>query len=223
MDKLKAFYSSKVWRDLTYKLKVERGGKSERSGDRPLHFSGLIGHHKIALTEQNVDIAEIALNPDNIEIITFAEHNAEHRRFGTKSNVYIIYGSPFAGKRQMVKDMMQQGDIVLDIDSLWQAVTYGDDKPNGIKYNVFKLRDCLLDQIKTRYGKWVDAYVIGGYPDKYERERVSEEFNAKLIYCESTKEKCINRFIESGKPEVWLGYIEEWWRKYTDDDTPPAT
>ena len=222
MDKLKQFYSSKIWKDLTYKLKVERGGRCERCNDRPLHFSRLIGHHKIALTEQNVDNAEVSLNQDNIEIICFACHNKTHRRFGTKSNVYVVYGSPFSGKRDMVRDMMQQGDIVLDIDNLWQAVTYVDSKPNGIKYNVFKLRDCLLDQIKTRYGKWVDAYIIGGYPDKYERERIAEELNATLIYCESNKEECIERFIKSGKPEVWEGYINEWWRKYTEEDTTPG-
>jgi hypothetical protein len=217
MDKLHAFYTGKPWRDLTYKLKVERGGRCERCGYRPPHFSNLIGHHKEHLTESNVDDAQVSLNPDKIEITCQHCHNKEHRRFGShKSKVYIVYGPPFAGKGDMVRELMQKGDIVLDIDTLWRAVTYGDDKPNGIRFNVFKLRDCLFDQIKTRYGKWGDAYVIGGYPEKYERERIAAELNAELIYCESTKEECLARFHQSGKPEAWADYINGWWEKFTE-------
>ncbi|WKY44173.1 HNH endonuclease [Eubacteriaceae bacterium ES2] len=196
-------------------MKVERDGKCNRCGTRPKHFSSLIGHHIEELTENNVDDANISLNPENIEIICQQCHNREHRRFGNKRTVYIVYGSPFAGKETMVREMMRKGDIVLDIDSLWQAVTYEEDKPNGIRFNVFKMRDCLYDQIRTRYGKWIDAYVIGGYPDKYERERVAKELNAEIIYCESTKEECLERFYKSGKPEVWKDYIDTWWEKFS--------
>jgi len=215
MDKLQEFYTGKPWRTLTYKLKVERGGRCERCGYRPAHFTNLIGHHKEHLTEYNVDDASVSLNPDLIEIICHRCHDEEHRRFGHKSRVYIVYGSPCSGKTTMVQDIMKKGDIVLDIDALWNAVTYANDKPNGIRFNVFRLRDCLYDQIKTRYGKWVDAYVIGGYPDKYDRERTAKELNAELIYCESTKEECMERFYKSGKPEAWEGYIDTWWEKYT--------
>ena len=105
---------------------------------------------------------------------------------------------------------MKHGDIVLDIDALWQAITFQDEyvKPNNCRFNVFKLRDELLDQIKTRYGKWNDAYIIGGYPDKYERERLAQSIGAELIYCESTKEECIARAIETGRPKNGLDYIE---------------
>ncbi len=219
MDKVKQFYTTKAWRSLTYKIKVERGGRCERCGDRPPYFSNLIGHHKEHLTEENVDEASVSLNPDNIEIICQRCHNKEHRRFGYKSSVYIVYGSPFAGKTSMVRELMQPGDIVLDIDALWQAVTYGEEKPKGVRFNVFKLRDSLYDQIKTRYGKWVDAYVIGGYPEKYERERIAEGLNAELIYCDSTKEECLERFNLSDKQKDWEEYINVWWEKF---EGPPG-
>ncbi len=217
MDVVHVFYSCKPWRDLSYNLKVQRGGKCERCGVRPLYFSNLIGHHKIELNELNVKDPTISLNPANIEIICQDCHNKEHRRFGyDKQHVYIVYGSPLSGKTSLVKDMMRYGDIVLDIDALWQAVTFQDEynKPNNCRFNIFKLRDDLLDQIKTRYGKWIDAYIIGGYPDKYERERVTQTLGAELIYCESTKEECIKRAIDAGRPEKWIEYIQDWWEKY---------
>lgn len=217
MDKLHQFYCSKAWRDLSFRLKIERGGKCERTGEVFADMSQLIAHHKIELTEDNVDDPNISLNPDNIEIISFNEHNKEHRRFGYKQNVYIVYGSPLSGKTTLVRELMSYGDLVLDIDSLWQAVTFQPEyvKPTNCRFNIFALRDNLLDQIKTRYGQWYTAWVVGGYPDKYERERLAQTLGAELIYCESTKEECLERLEQSDKPESWREYIIDWWERYT--------
>ena len=215
MDILHKFYTGKDWRDLSYNLKVESGGKCERCGHRPKHFTLLIGHHKEELTVDNVGIAKISLNPELIEIICQKCHNKEHDRFYNKKSVFIIYGSPLSGKTTMVRDMLKAGDLVLDLDELWEAVSFQDkySKPNNLRFNVFKLRDELLDQIKTRYGNWHNAYIIGGYPDKYERQRLSDELGAELIYCESTQEECIKRVYENGRPEEWIKYINNWWEK----------
>lgn len=219
MDRLHQFYCTKAWTDLSYRLKVERGGKCERCGfiavakeDWPL----LIGHHKIELTESNIDNPEISLNPDKIEIICLHCHNKEHRRFGNSKRVFIVWGSPLSGKTTAVRQMMQYGDIALDMDILWQAVTLQPEyiKPDNCRFNIFALRDNLLDQIKTRYGQFYDAYVIGGYPERYERERIAQTLGAELIYCESTREECLERRRVSGKPESWDKYITDWWDKY---------
>jgi len=217
MDKIHQFYCSKPWRNLSYSLKIKAKGKCSRCNEIYLDFSKLIGHHKIELTEDNVNDPNVSLSSELIEIICHDCHNKEHRRFGNKQNVYIVYGSPLSGKTTLVKELMQYGDIVLDMDALWQAVTFQQEyiKPNNVRFNIFKLRDSLLDQIKTRYGNWYDAYIIGGYPDKYERERLRETLGAELIYCESTKEECINRLEKSDKPKQWLEYINDWWDKYS--------
>lgn len=218
MDKLHRFYTLKPWRDLSYKLKVERGGKCNRCNKILLDFSKLIGHHKTELTEDNVDDPNIALNPELIEIICHDCHNKEHRRFGNKQNVYIVYGSPLSGKTTLVRELMQYGDIVLDIDKLWQAVSFQDEyiKPKNLRFNVFKMRDDLLDQVRTRYGQFYDAYIIQGLPDKYERERIAERLGAELIYVESTRQECLDRLESSNKPRTWEGYINDWWDKYTE-------
>lgn len=216
MDKLHKFYCSKPWRDLSYRLKIQANGGCFRCKETLLDFSKLIGHHTVELNEDNVDDPNISLNPDKIEIICHNCHNKEHRRFGNKQNVYIVYGSPLSGKTTLVKEIMQYGDIVLDIDALWQAVSFQDEyvKPKNVRFNIFKLRDELLDQVKTRYGNWYDAYIIMSLADKYERERVAKELGAELIYCESTRAECIERAIEDDRPSEWIKYINEWWEKY---------
>lgn len=215
-DRIHAFYTSKPWRDLSFALKIKKGGKCERCGETLLDWSMLIGHHKIPLTESNIDNPNITLNPNNIEIICHKCHDKEHHRFGNSRQVYIVWGSPLSGKSTMVRDLIQYGDIVLDMDEIWQAITMQDKyiKPEPCRFNVFRLRDSLLDQIKTRYGQWYCAYIIGGYPDKYERERLSQSLGAELIYCESTQQECLDRRRESKKPEAWDKYITDWWDEY---------
>lgn len=219
MDKLHAFYCGKDWREFSYRLKVERGGKCERCGfiaATKEDWGLLIGHHKKKLTEDNVGDPAISLNPELTEIICLYCHNKEHRRFGHRKRVYIVWGSPLSGKTTAVREMARYGDIVLDMDQLWQAITllpkYS--KPDNCRFNVFALRDNLLDQIKTRYGQWYDAYVIGGYPDKSERDRLAQTLGAELIYCESDKAECLRRRKESGRPEIWDKYILDWWDTY---------
>mgnify|MGYP001184534632 FL=1 len=219
MDKLKQFYTGKPWRDLSHTLKIQRGGKCERCGFTVVEKSDwvkLIGHHKIELTEANISDPNISLNPDNVEIVCIDCHNKSHRRFGHRKQVYIVWGSPLSGKSTLVRELMQYGDIVLDMDRLWEAITMQPEyiKPNNVRFNVFALRDNLLDQIKTRYGQWYDAYIIGGYPDANERDRLAKTLGAELIYCEATEQECYDRRRESGKPAEWDEYIKKWWEDY---------
>lgn len=216
---LHKFYTSKAWRDLAYVLKVQRGGRCERTGKLFSDFSQLVAHHKLPLTDETLHIPEIALNPDNIEIISFDEHNKEHQRFGhNKQSVYIVYGSPCSGKTTLVKELMHCGDIVLDIDALWQAITFLPEhiKPDNCRFNVFEMRDNLLDQIRVRHGHWHSAYVIGGYPDKYERQRLAQTLGAEQVYCEATKAECIERARASGRPAAWEQYINEWFKRFRE-------
>lgn len=226
MDIVKGFYFTKSWLELSYALKVQRGGVCARCGFTPLtkeDWALLIAHHTIELTEKNVTDPSISLNPDLIEIICIHCHNKEHRRFGYEQKVYIVWGAPLSGKSTAVKQLITPGDIVLDIDALWQALTYQPPyiKSNNCRFNVFKVRDSILDQIKTRYGQWCDAYVIGGYPDRYERERLARDLGAELIYIESTKWECLARLEKSNRPAAWRQYIEDWWYEYERYNSMP--
>ena len=47
------------------------------------------------------------------------------------------------------------------------------------------------------------------------QEALAKQLNAKLIYCESTREECLARAEERGvfAPE-WAKYVREWWNDY---------
>ena len=230
MQTLSTFYKSKQWQKLIAVLKAERVNEDgfivcEHCGQPIVRKYDCIGHHKIELTEDNVNDAEIALNPDNIELIHFRCHNEIHDRWqGTGQRVYLVYGSPCSGKSSWVNEVAHGDDLILDIDRIWDAICndgryrkiIGKSKrPSRVRSNVFGIRDCMIEMIKLRKGMWRNAYIIGGYPLKSDRDRLCDLLNAEEIYIEATKEECLKR-AETERPEEWKDYIERWFEDFTN-------
>ena len=224
------FYRGKAWRGFLDVLKMERltdDGQliCEHCGKPIVRKYDCIGHHKIELNEENVNNPEIALNPDNVMLIHFRCHNLIHTRYeGFRQRVYLVYGSPCSGKTSYVDSIANADDLILDVDRIWSAVCkagmYNKDngksaRPNRLKQNVFGIRDCILDQIRTRKGMWKNAFVIGGYPLKTERERLIDRLGAEPIYVEATKEECLTR-AETERPEAWKEFIENWFESFVE-------
>lgn len=176
-----------------------------------------IGHHITELTEQNYIDANIALNPDNIMLVHHRCHNKIHDRLGLSriKQVYLVYGSPCAGKSTFVQDNMTAGDLVLDMDNIWQCISYCKRyvKPNRLKQNVFAIRNSLIDMIRMRQGNWLTAWIIGGYPLISERERLIKSLGAREIFIDTPKEECIQRASE--RNDEWIKYIDDWWEKFS--------
>lgn len=174
----------------------------------------IILHHKQELTESNVNDYNVSLNPDNIMLIHHKCHNKIHERFGNewRRRVYIVYGSPCSGKTTWVRENAGSNDIILDMDSIWECISINDKtcKSNRLKQNVFGIRDCILEQIKMRVGKWQNAFVIGGYPSKYERERIADLLGAELIFIDTEQETCMSM----APNDEWIRFIEDWFADF---------
>ena len=105
---LSAFYTSKEWADFRQVLIAERTAADgfvydEITGKRIVNAYDIILHHKSPLTLDNVNDANISLNPDNIQIVSFKTHNEIHERFGTWTrHIYLVYGCPLSGKSTFV-------------------------------------------------------------------------------------------------------------------------
>lgn len=221
MFTLNNFYQSDEWINLLNILKSERINDKdgllycEHCNKPIIKKYDCIGHHKLELTNINVNDYNISLNPDNIMLIHHKCHNIIHQRFeGFKQTVYIVYGSPCSGKTTWVNEVANKDDLILDIDKLWEAICLSDkyNKPNRLKANVFGLRDILLDQIKCRLGMWRNAYIIGGYPLATDRARLANKLGAELIFIDTDKSTCLSRAIN----KEWEEYIEEWFDMYQE-------
>lgn len=220
------FYKSQEWETFRKVVIAERTKEDgfiydEVTGRPIVKAYDIILHHKEELTEENVFDFNVSLNPDNIMIVSHKTHNIIHNKLGHKMrDVFLVYGPPCSGKRSWVDANWSEGDLIVDIDSIWQAVSGCNRyvKPNRLKAVVFKTRDALIDAVKYRLGKWTNAYIIGGYPLQSERERISRELGAREIFIEATAEECLQKWQEDEErkkiPE-FEQYIAEWFRNYT--------
>ena len=230
---LKRFYSSPEWltfRELIIKDRMKDGRViCEQCGKTIVVSKHIQVHHIIELTEENYKDVSISLNPDNVKVWCHICHNKHHKRFcggGHKRKekaVYIVYGPPMSGKTSYVIEHMEEGDLVVDMDSLYQAVTLLPKyhKPDILRYNVFAIRNAIIDNIKTRYGGFRTAWIIGGYARKVEREKLAKDLNANLILMNADRDTCIRRLKDCNDyraehKEEWTTYIDNWFEDYRE-------
>jgi hypothetical protein len=223
LNVLKSFYASTAWQNFRLIVIAERGLRCEHCGRLIANPIEVILHHKIELTPENVHDVNIALNPDNILLVCRDCHDKIHGRFGyhKAKAVYIVYGCPLSGKRTYVSQNIMRGDMVISMDSLYEAITGlpAYDKPDSLLINVKSVYNLLIDQVKTRYGKWNNAYIIGGFADRYKREPLAEDLGADLIYCECTKEEAVSRIdLDEHRRNMkadYVRYIGEWFEQFS--------
>ena len=224
------FYRSKAWEKLIATLKLER---LDADGNIICAYCGrpivrkydCIAHHRIELTDDNVNDPTISLNPDNIDLIHFRCHNQIHQRFGGFcQRVYLVYGSPCSGKTSWVDEVANGDDLILDVDRIWDAICNDgryrkvngkSGRPHRLKANVFGIRDTLIEQIRIRKGMWRNAYIIGGYPLRTDRDRVCDMLNATPVYISATIDECLER-ADRERPKEWKEYIRNWFDDYVE-------
>ena len=243
------FYKSKTWEAFRRVVIEERtdadGYVHCASCNKPIiHKYDLIIHHKKELSEANVNDAMVALNPDNVECICFRCHNKEHERFGfnkssfgrnIKKHVYIVYGSPCAGKTTWVHSVASKDDLIVDLDSIWQMISINEryEKPDALRSVVFQMRDALYDVIKYRSGKWHNAYIITGGALKGDRDRLKQRVAADdLIFIDTSQDECLkrvlNRQVSEEQQQLWLKYVLDWFDSFQpepdleEDYIPPS-
>lgn len=218
MFTLSTFYRSPEWERLRAGLMLERVDQNgdllcEHCGKPIVKAYDAIGHHKEPLTEANVNNYEISLNPDNIALVHFKCHNEIHKRFGTWTrHIYIVYGSPCSGKTTYVNERATPDDLIIDIDRIYEAINNG--RSSRIYDNVMSVYRLLVDMVKTRNGRWINAYIIRGFPLKGERERLAAQLDAELIYIDTDKGTCLERAYK--RAEGYDKFVNDWWEKFQE-------
>lgn len=222
---LSDFYKSKDFEDLKTYLKAKRMKPDgflycEHCGKPMAAARDIIAHHVEPLTIENVNDANITLNPANIQLVHFRCHNDIHDRYGVYTrHVYLVYGSPLSGKSSFVRERAGIHDLVIDIDRIYECISNNPPyiKSGRLADNAFAVRDCLLEQIKTKRGRWVNAFIISGMPYKGERERFCTEYGAESIYMDCEREEAHSRLqaVQDGRdPREWGRYIDTWFDRF---------
>lgn len=230
--KVHDFYKSKEWKQLKQILMNERLNENgelicEHCGKPILHTYDCIPHHfQIPLTLENVNDPNISLNKDNLMLVHFRCHNQlEHRFSSHEKNVYLIVGPPCSGKTTFVKETANgQEDLVLDFDEIWKSISINDKyvKPNRLKPVAFAMRECLMEQIKMRNGKWINAYIISTEPFIMNRKRLCDSLGVtETIFMDTTKEECLKRLHENPQGrdiELYEKVINDYYENFQSEE-----
>lgn len=226
LDPIHAFYCRKDYLDLAQACKIKSGGVCAKCGG-VFDISELRPHHKVELTLDNIDDVNVTLNPDNIEVLCHDCHNAVHKRFGYAvgaKHVYLVYGSPCAGKTTYVNSVATRNDLIVDLNKIHRAICICGlyDKPDATKRVAFNVRDYLLDEVRTATPrrKWQDAYIIGTYPDRIDRDVFVQDYGAELVHIDTSKEECVKRAYQdierSSVRDAVIGWINAYWERYRE-------
>lgn len=226
LDPIHAFYCRKDYLDLAQACKIKSGGVCAKCGG-VFDISELRPHHKVELTLDNIDDVNVTLNPDNIEVLCHDCHNAVHKRFGYAvgaKHVYLVYGSPCSGKTTYVNSVATRNDLIVDLDKIHRAICICGlyDKPDATKRVAFNVRDYLLDEVRTATPrrKWQDAYIIGTYPDRIDRDVFVQDYGAELVHIDTPKEACVKRAFQdierSSIRDAVIGWINAYWERYRE-------
>lgn len=242
-DSTAAFYNSKAWRACKTQVMEQRRlangaivcadcGKELLKSFNPSaknNKHAIVFHHEIELNNFNCNDASISLNPDLITILCWTDHNKRHNRFNgvaaaIERKVYIITGAPCSGKTTFARERMQAGDIILDIDDIWETISGQPryTKPNALKSIVFNLRLALKEQIAKGAGSWRNAYIIESLPIATDRKREAERYkahNCEIITMDTDRTECLNRLyaMPNGRDiKAYEEYINAYFEDYTE-------
>jgi len=213
---LSEFYRSKEWERFREGFLAERMLRDgelrcERCGKTIVkRYDGIL-HHKTELTETNYTDAEISLNPENVMLVCHWCHDAIHERWGhqVSRHVYLVYGCPCSGKRAYVDANRGSKDLVLDIDAIYACL--GDDRA-VLKSDMFAVYNVLKDRIRTRAGKWRNAWVLSSAATESDLRRLEDGLGGvERIPIEVPYDECVAEAMKRGGK--WLEWVEEWKRR----------
>lgn len=130
----------------------------------------------------------------------------------------VICGPPGAGKTTWVGMRKNPGDLVVDMDALYHALSglpwY--EKPEILLPFVCEARDAVLRRL-ARKSDIRHAWVIASGARKADRDRYRAG-GAEVIVLETPIDQCLRRIMadsrRSAKAALWENLVRRWWRDY---------
>ena len=133
--------------------------------------------------------------------------------------VSIIAGAPGSGKTSYVKAHAHWGDLIIDLDAIYSALSglpwY--EKPDGLMPFVLAVRDALLRQL-SHESTVRQAWFITSEGRRSALDKMAESLGANIVVMDTGYTECIRRISQDerrkGKWQMWQPIVERWFKRY---------
>lgn len=240
----KSFYQSKQWKTVRDWYVSERtkmdGGLCECCHTEP----GVEVHHIKPLTPENINDQDITLNPDNLMFLCKFCHFEKHKEMILSRmqwrrkqrvltdgkyfdemgmvqpmRVYIVYGPPFAGKMDYVRQHKDEQDLVVNLDMIKTMLGSSGDNLTRLSFDI---RDLIYKLIEERDDKidCKNVWIVSGLPNKDKRHQLAERLQAKTILITDEQNNIRQRIMDDEtipKKVESLILVDKWFEDYEPD------
>ena len=190
MITLENFYTSKAWQKCRRYVIADilsRDGAlyCSRCRKEIMEPNDAVLHHIKPLDDDTVGDPDVAYNPDNLEILCHACHNAEHDkgwRLSREKRVYILCGGTDADREKYIVEHASDGALVVSIPRIQDALS-SRRKRDRLMPVVWQVRDVIYTSIEKRFGPWTEAWIVGEFSNVAEREALARRMGGTVLDC----------------------------------------
>lgn len=137
------------------------------------------------------------------------------------TQVIIVCGAPGSGKTSWATRQMRWGDLILDIDTLYQALTglpmY--EKPQTLLPVVLAIRDAVVAQL-NKPNQVQKAFIITTTTKHAEIIAIAQKLKARVVVMGTAQVLCLQRISidprRKDKLEQWQKLVEKWFRDWRE-------
>ena len=137
------------------------------------------------------------------------------------TQVTIVCGAPGSGKTSWAARQMCWGDLILDIDTLYQALTglpmY--DKPQTLLPVVLAIRDAVVAQL-NKPNQVQKAFIITTTTKHAEIIAMAQKLKGRVVVLGTASVTCLQRISadprRKDKLEQWQQLVKRWFRDWRE-------
>lgn len=167
---------------------------------------------------------------DNLQALCHSCHSRKTNREDKpklpgkcKVAVTVVCGPPGSGKTSYVRERARWGDMIVDMDALYAAISglpwY--EKPDVLLPFVAEARDALIARL-NRPSEIRHAWILMSGARRADRDALRQRLNAEVVVLEIGASECMRRISlderRRDKTQRWHELIERWWREYERGD-----
>lgn len=213
-------YNQRAWRDLSRRIRRDRPTCETPGCDNPSEQVDHIDGDEDNDAEWNLQALCRPCHSTKGHLAgELSAPTRERRGRHGATAVTVVAGPPAAGKSTYVHENAQPGDLVVDYDAIYAALSGQPThvRPDDLRGLVLDARDAVLSRLEIANGEVARAWIIHAAPLAEQRASLRARFDAEIVLLLPDRRTCEQRLRDrerAGAGDGWLAVLDQWFRTY---------